>query len=138
MPEEVVRTPVGYKTIQTGDGASCCAPQYLSQEMWAAFARTYTTGTGFSVDLDASVCGQDEPITAVARASFFDPAAGTPPIVTIVGYDPVNNILRVTLDSSNADDGRYVLEITNACGCCALIPIEGIAPASFRLGAPAP
>ena len=64
MPEEVVRTPEGFKTIETG-GAGCCAPQYLSQEMFAAFARVYQTGTIFAVDLDASICGQDEP-----RAGF--------------------------------------------------------------------
>ncbi len=127
MPQEVVRTPVGYKAIETGAG--CCAPQYLSQQMFDAFALGYdTTGGVFAADLDASICGQDEPITAVVRPSFFGGPPGTPPVVIIVGYDPVNNILRVTMDPALATDGRYVLEITNACGCCALIPLEGTTP----------
>jgi len=124
--QEVVRTPVGYKTIETG-GAEGCAPQYLSQQMWDSFAWTYDTNGGlFSVSLDASACGQEEPLTATVRPSFFGGPPGTPPAVVTVAYDVANNALRVDLDPALATDGRYVLEIANASGCCALIPLEGV------------
>jgi hypothetical protein len=103
----------------------CCAPQYLSQQMHQAFAHVYTTAAGGLIDLDASVCGQDEPITAVIRASALFPPA-TPPAVTGVAYiPPPTNILRVAWDNTGTD-GNFVLEITNACGCCYVHPLEGV------------
>jgi len=98
--------------------------------MFNAFADIYDTNGGvFSVDLDASVCGQPPGnpgiLTAVVRPSFFGGPAGTPPVVVSAEVDPVNNIARITLDPALATDGRYVLELTNDCGCCFLIPLEG-------------
>ncbi len=112
-------------------GSSCCAPQYLSQNQFSNYAEVFISGApGFSVDLDASVCGQPPGnpgiLTAVVRPSFFGGPAGTPPVVVSAEVDPVDNIARISLDTSAATDGRYVLELTNDCGCCALIPLEGV------------
>jgi len=107
-----------------GGGATCCAPQYLSQEMHQAFAFIYLSVAGGTMDLDASVCGQDEPITAVIRASALFPP-GTPPTVTGVTYFPGTNVLRVAWDNTG-EDGNFVLEITNACGCCYVHPLEAV------------
>ena len=113
-----------------GGGTSCCAPSYLSQNQFNAYAEIYITGTGFAVDLDASACGQPpgDPgvLTAVIRPSFFAGPPGTPPVVVSAEVDNVNNIARITIDSTAATDGRYVLEVTNDCGCCFLIPLEGV------------
>lgn len=130
MTERVQGSQSGWKEHVPGGGADCCAPQYLSQNMFNAFAETYdTNGGGFSVDLDASVCGQPPGnpgiLTAVVRPSFFGGPPGTPPVVVSAEVDPVNNIARISLDATLATDGRYVLELTNDCGCCFLIPLEG-------------
>ena len=107
-----------------GGGAACCAPQYLHANQWNAYAFIYISGAGGTLDLDASLCGQDTPHTAVIRDSAFGPAS-TPPLVTGVGYDPILNLLRVTWDNSG-EDGQFVLEVTNGCGCCWLFPLEGV------------
>ena len=106
-----------------GGGGSCCPPSYLHQNMWDAYGYSYLSTAPSALDLDASLCGQDLPITAAIRASAFSPA-GTPPTVLSAGVDPVLNTARVTWDDGG-EDGRFVLEITNACGCCWLFPIEG-------------
>jgi hypothetical protein len=112
-------------------GASCCAPQYLHQNQWDAYGFSFlSTGGVFSLDLDASVCGQPPGnpgiLTAAVRPSFFGGPAGTPPAVVSAEVDPVNNIARITLDATPSTDGRYVLELTNDCGCCFLFPLEGV------------
>jgi hypothetical protein len=88
-----------------------------------------TDGGIFSVDLDASVCGQPPGnpgiLTAAVRPSFFANPAAIPPAVVSAEVDPVNNIARVTLDADPATDGRFILELTNDCGCCFLLPLEG-------------
>ncbi len=110
--------------------AACCPPSYLSQAQFNAYAEIYITGQIFAVDLDASVCGQPpgSPGTLIAtiRPSFFAGPPGTPPVVVSAETDPVNNIARISIDASGATDGRYVLELTNDCGCCYLIPLEGV------------
>lgn len=104
----------------------CCPPAYLSQRMFDAYAEIYISGaSAVSVDLDASLCGQGR-LLSVVRPSAFAGAPGTPPVVVTTVYDPVLNIVRVTLDATLATDGRYVLEISNACQCCVLIPLEGV------------
>ena len=111
-------------------GDSCCAPQYLWSNYWdSGLAWSYDTNGGiFSIDLDASVCGQPPGnpgiLTAAVRPSFVNPAA-VPPAVVSAEVDPALNTARVTLDAGPASDGRFVLELTNDCGCCFLIPIEG-------------
>ena len=126
MTERVQGSQPGWKQhVPGGNGALCCAPQYLSQQMFQAFAFPFGTGNNpIDIDLDASVCGQDEPLTAVIRPSFINLAA-TPPLVTSVVYDGLANSLRVVIDASNSEVGLFVLEITNACGCCFLLPLEG-------------
>lgn len=113
-----------------GGGGSCCSPQYLSQNQFSAYAEVYLTGSGFAVDLDASACGQPpgDPgvLQATIRPSFFGGPPGTPPVVVTAEHDPTNNIARITIDATAATDGRYVLEVTNDCGCCFLIPLEGV------------
>lgn len=113
-------------TIESGAaapaGSSCCAPQYLSQgEFQDAFSFLPNTGN-IDIDFDASVCGQDGPLTAVVRVSSFG-APGTPPSVVSVTHDGVANTMTVTLDSNGATDGNYVVEVSNACGCCYLFPV---------------
>jgi len=108
----------------SGNGSSCCAPQYLHQNQWDAYGFQYLSGVPSALDLDASVCGQDGPITATIRNSAFAPG-GTPPTVLSAGVDPNLNIARVTWDNDGTD-GRFIVEITNACGCCYLFPIEGV------------
>jgi hypothetical protein len=104
----------------------CCPPAYLSQRMFDAYAEIFISGAGvFAVDLDASLCGQGR-LLSVVRPSAFAGPAGTPPAVVTTMYDSVLNIVRVTLDGTAATDGRYVLEISNACRCCVLIPLEGV------------
>jgi len=105
-------------------GGSCCPPSYLHANMWSAYGYVYLSLVPDALDLDASLCGQDGPITAVIRSSAFFPAA-TPPTVLTAAVDPVLNTARVTWDASG-EDGHFVLEITNACGCCWLFPIEGV------------
>ncbi|HUT76096.1 MAG TPA: hypothetical protein VM285_00325, partial [Polyangia bacterium] len=74
------------------------------------------------------VCGQPPGnpgiLTAAVRPSFVNPAAA-PPAVVSAEVDPALNTARVTLDAGPATDGRFVLELTNDCGCCFLLPIEG-------------
>ena len=105
-----------------GGGDPCCPPSYLHQNQWDAYGYSYLSTQPDALDLDASVCGQG-PITAEVRPSVFAPG-GIPPTVLSADVDPVLNVARVTWDNDGTD-GRFVLEITNACGCCWLFPIEG-------------
>ncbi len=114
-----------------GGGGSCCPPSYLSQAQFNAYAEIYITGQVFAVDLDASLCGQPPGnpgiLGAVIRPSFFGGAPGTPPVVVIAETSPgPPPIARIQIDATGATDGRYVLELTNDCGCCYLIPLEGV------------
>ena len=126
---DVAAGPVGIQAFlrleqRCAPVAACCPPAYLHQNQWDAYAVIYPSVAGGSLDLDASMCGQDEPFTATIRASFFSPP-GTPPLVTLAAYDALNNIFRVGWDNSG-EDGRFIVEITNGCGCCFLFPIEGV------------
>jgi len=106
-----------------GGGSACCNPVALSGTMVQQFAFTITAGDVATLDLDAGTCGADEPVTAVIRDSIHFGPQGVAPIPTspiVVGP----NIFRVAIDGTLATDGFYILELTNACGCCWIHPIE--------------
>ena len=106
-----------------GGGGGCCPPSYVGLWTWQGeLFPNLIPGVG-SLDFAASLCGQDEPITAVFRGAY-DAGLVPAPVVSMVGYAVgPPSLLRVTYDTSGAPDGDYVLEITNACGCCTLIPV---------------
>ena len=126
MTERVQGTQSAWKNhVPGGNGALCCPPRELSQQMFEAFAFIYTTGGTPTLDLDASTCGQDEPLSGEIRPSIFNPPGPfVPPVVSLITVGP--NLVRVLIDATGATDGDYVLELTNACGCCALLPLRGI------------
>jgi len=105
-----------------GGGGTCCNPVALSGTMVQQFAFTITAGDASTLDLDAGTCGMDEPITAVIRDSIHFGPQGVAPIPGLVTVGP--NIIRVAIDGTLATDGFYILELTNACGCCWIHPIE--------------
>lgn len=114
-------------TTDAETAAPCCAPQFLSADMFNAFAYTMAAFSASTLDLDASTCGQHPTLVAVIRP-FLDNPGGTPPVV-VLPLQVGTNIVRVAIDAALATDGRYVLELTNGCGCCYVHPITVLPPA---------
>ena len=104
--------------------ATCCAPQYIGFWFWQGEVGAFNLNPGVgALDFAASLCGQDEPITAVFRGATSDRGADVP-LVTNVAYAAAPfSALRVDYDASGVSDGDFVLEITNECGCCSLIAL---------------
>jgi hypothetical protein len=75
------------------------------------------------LSLPAGTCGLNEPLTAEV---FNDPGSpsGTVPTVNSVtvttGTPPDPNTVDISMDTT-LSDGSYLLVLTNACGCCAIV-----------------
>lgn len=63
----------------------------------------------------------DEPLVVTAIADPFFPGS-VAPIVGLVTVGPVGGVqvIRVLLDTQLPANGRFVLQFTNACGCCTI------------------
>lgn len=102
-------------------GETCCSPTYIPQSVFFGEGPpNLGTTTEGELLLAASICGQDEPITAAFRPAFDELL--TPPIVNSVTFTaaPIP-LLFIEYDSSAASDGEYSLHILNACGCCTIV-----------------
>jgi len=122
MTERVRGAQSGWKNhVPGGNGALCCAPQLkVAQDPDADFS--VAIGATEAVDFLAGDCGLDEPLVVTAIADPFFPGS-VAPIVGLVTVGPVGGVqvVRVILNTQLPATDRFVLQITNACGCCTIM-----------------
>jgi len=113
-------------------GASCCSPTWIPEDIWLFGNPVMFIDPGNPLGawlLAGSLCGQDEPLTVTVRPAFAP--LQIPPLITGFVYtpaaSPLGPTLRIGYDSTApATDGDYVVEITNACGCCTIVPARQV------------
>ncbi len=108
-----------------GGTGGCCAPQLkVAADPSPDFSIAQVAGV--TIDFIAADCGLDEPLVVTALADPFF-GGSVAPVVSSVTVGPLGGVqvVRVLLDSSVAT-GRFVLQITNACGCCTILTGETI------------
>ena len=121
MTERVQGSQAGWKEhVPGGNGAVCCAPQVKLAEDEPDFS-VEQGQAAVSVDFLAGDCGLDEPLVVTALADPFFPGS-VAPIVGLVTVGPVGGVqvIRVLLNTEVPANGRFVLQIANACGCCTI------------------
>lgn len=107
-----------------GGGDSCCSPTYIGLWEWQGELgpRNLNPGIG-TLDYAASLCGQGEPLSIVIRGAYLDLGADVPLVLAYVYSAGPPSILRVNYDATGVSDNDFVIEITNDCGCCTILPL---------------
>jgi len=122
VTERVQGTQGAWKDhVPGGNGALCCAPQVKARDDFTPPQITLPAEANSVVEIFAAgQCGVDEPLTATTAASPFTPPNVAPSINSIVLTPGTPNLISVNFDTTGAL-GDFLLEITNACGCCTLV-----------------
>ncbi len=108
--------PSWKKHVDTDGGTTCCPPAVIPPD--------FPMVTGPAENLDIYGVDFDAPVVATVLADPGFPPAVPPTVntVTLIAGSPGNpDTLRVNMDTTASGGGNFLLQITNDCGCSALV-----------------